>query len=340
MRSARSTSRPTRAIRSSSAAQFAGAFRDAPEVWKVIQYMGSADFANARQQAQAKRTGGGNSGFLTGNTQGRPEQLERAGAGLPEGAADRQPGGVRRLRPDAGRRRLGQLLERGHVVRERRRGCQDGSPEHRGLLAELIAVSTNGVKRRCRWSSRRRSPAPSGFHVMSLPNDLHRGVQHGHRRGHRRCRSGPGAQPAAPVPVRRRSRGARSSRSATCSGCSCSVALAAFLLYYVGPRHIAQTTLKVVFAVALTIALWVGANLLFDQAYEHWTRFNTILGFTLGFPRLLHRRGQRLCSTRSRTTTSACRARGCSTRSPAGTPVTQLQRPAVGADRWGARSGW
>jgi alpha-glucoside transport system permease protein len=60
-------------------------------------------------------------------------------------------------------------------------------------------------------------------------------------------------------------------------------ALAAFLLYYVGPRSIAQTTLKVAFAVALTIALWVGANLLFDQAYGHWTRFNTILGFAVGF---------------------------------------------------------
>jgi alpha-glucoside transport system substrate-binding protein len=46
----------------------AGAFRDAPEVWKVMQYMGSADFANARQAAQSKRVGGGLSGFLTGNT--------------------------------------------------------------------------------------------------------------------------------------------------------------------------------------------------------------------------------------------------------------------------------
>jgi len=45
----------------------AGAFRDAPEVWKVMQYLGSADFANARQTAQAKRVGG-ISGFLTGNT--------------------------------------------------------------------------------------------------------------------------------------------------------------------------------------------------------------------------------------------------------------------------------
>ena len=61
------------------------------------------------------------------------------------------------------------------------------------------------------------------------------------------------------------------------------VALAAFLLYYVGPRNIAETSLKVALAVALTVAVWVGANLLFDQAYDHWTRFNTIVGAVLGF---------------------------------------------------------
>jgi alpha-glucoside transport system permease protein len=61
------------------------------------------------------------------------------------------------------------------------------------------------------------------------------------------------------------------------------IALAAFLLYYVGPRDISQTALKVAAAVVLTAALWVGANLLFDQAYDHWTRFNTILGAALGF---------------------------------------------------------
>jgi alpha-glucoside transport system permease protein len=61
------------------------------------------------------------------------------------------------------------------------------------------------------------------------------------------------------------------------------VALAAFLLYYVGPRDMAETTLKVALAVVLTAALWVGANLLFDQAYEHWTRFNTFVGVVAGF---------------------------------------------------------
>jgi len=45
----------------------AAAFRDAPEVWKVMQYLGSAQYANDRQKAQTKLVGGGNSGFLTGN---------------------------------------------------------------------------------------------------------------------------------------------------------------------------------------------------------------------------------------------------------------------------------
>lgn len=61
------------------------------------------------------------------------------------------------------------------------------------------------------------------------------------------------------------------------------VALAVFLLYYVGPRDLAETALKVALAVVLTAALWVGANVLFDQAYDHWTRFNTVLGGALGF---------------------------------------------------------
>jgi alpha-glucoside transport system substrate-binding protein len=45
----------------------AAAFRDSPEVWKVMQYLGSADYANARQKAQAALVPSGISGFLTGN---------------------------------------------------------------------------------------------------------------------------------------------------------------------------------------------------------------------------------------------------------------------------------
>jgi alpha-glucoside transport system substrate-binding protein len=46
----------------------AAAFRDAPEVWQVMEYLGSAEFANARQAAQKERVGGDNSGYLSGNS--------------------------------------------------------------------------------------------------------------------------------------------------------------------------------------------------------------------------------------------------------------------------------
>ena len=45
------------------------AFRDAPEVWAVMEYLGSSDYANERQNAQVARKGGGeiSSGYLTAN---------------------------------------------------------------------------------------------------------------------------------------------------------------------------------------------------------------------------------------------------------------------------------
>ena len=43
-----------------------GAFRDAPEVWEVMKYFGSAAYAETRQIAQTERKGGGLSGFLSG----------------------------------------------------------------------------------------------------------------------------------------------------------------------------------------------------------------------------------------------------------------------------------
>jgi alpha-glucoside transport system substrate-binding protein len=46
----------------------AGAFRDAPEVWAVMQYLGSPEFADTRQAAQTELAGGtGASGFLSAN---------------------------------------------------------------------------------------------------------------------------------------------------------------------------------------------------------------------------------------------------------------------------------
>lgn len=45
----------------------AAVFRDAPEVWAVMTYLASADFADARQSAQAELVGGGITGYMTAN---------------------------------------------------------------------------------------------------------------------------------------------------------------------------------------------------------------------------------------------------------------------------------
>ncbi len=47
------------------AGTLAAAFRDAPEVWAVMRYFTTADYANNRQKAQTERKGGGLSGFLS-----------------------------------------------------------------------------------------------------------------------------------------------------------------------------------------------------------------------------------------------------------------------------------
>jgi alpha-glucoside transport system permease protein len=92
------------------------------------------------------------------------------------------------------------------------------------------------------------------------------------------------AAPSAPIPKRVRDESKPSPFSVgSIMRFLVFAALAAFLLYYVGPRDIAETTLKVALAVVLTAAVWVGANVLFDQAYDHWTRFNTIVGAVAGF---------------------------------------------------------
>lgn len=53
---------------------FAAAFDDRPEVWAVIEYMASAEYAERRQAAQAERQGGGLSGFLSA-AQGQDENV-------------------------------------------------------------------------------------------------------------------------------------------------------------------------------------------------------------------------------------------------------------------------
>jgi alpha-glucoside transport system permease protein len=92
----------------------------------------------------------------------------------------------------------------------------------------------------------------------------------------------PGAQPAAPVAV-----GVEEPRRILTLGNALRVvvlgALAVFLLTYIGPRDIAETTLKVALVVVLTALGWIGANLIFDQAYARWRRFNALVGMVVGF---------------------------------------------------------
>ncbi len=45
----------------------ASAFADRPEVWAVMEYLGSTEYAEERQKAQRELKGGGTSGFLTAN---------------------------------------------------------------------------------------------------------------------------------------------------------------------------------------------------------------------------------------------------------------------------------
>ena len=118
------------------------AFRDAPEVWAVMQYLGSPEYADARQTAQSALAGGVVlSGFLSANlnadqslyTDLEQQFLEVLRTGI--------PGRLRRLRPDADRGRPGHVLVRVDVAGERRRGRPDGGRQHRGLLADELTAA-------------------------------------------------------------------------------------------------------------------------------------------------------------------------------------------------------
>ena len=47
-------------------------------------------------------------------------------------------------------------------------------------------------------------------------------------------------------------------------------------------------------AVGASAALWIGANLLFNQVRTSWTRFNALAGYAIGFLLLLLLQGNRL----------------------------------------------
>ncbi len=55
-----------------------------------------------------------------------------------------------------------------------------------------------------------------------------------------------------------------------------------------------ETLILIVAAVGVSAALWIGANLLFDQASRRWRRFNVLSAFGVGFVGLLVLQGNRL----------------------------------------------
>ncbi len=112
----------------------ATAFRDAPEVWAVMQYLASPEFANARQTAQAALSAGGITGFLTA-TAGVDTSLwtpleqifiEILQSADPAGfdASDQMPTEANAA-----------FWAQAHVARQRRRRRPGGRRRHRGGLA-------------------------------------------------------------------------------------------------------------------------------------------------------------------------------------------------------------
>ena len=57
---------------------------------------------------------------------------------------------------------------------------------------------------------------------------------------------------------------------------------------------IVSTLILIVVAVGASAALWIGANLLFNQVRTSWTRFNALAGYAVGFLLLLLLQGNRL----------------------------------------------
>ena len=128
-----------------SAGTSAAAFRDAPEVWAVMDYYGSPEYANNRQARPAARRAPSRrdviSGFLSAATDADPAYYSALEQGFLEVLATGRAGRLRRLRPDARRGRLGHVLAEAHGARERRQGRPGGGRHHRGLLAELTSSS-------------------------------------------------------------------------------------------------------------------------------------------------------------------------------------------------------
>ena len=156
----------------------AGAFRDAPEVWQVMEYLGSAEFANARQAAQSERVGGGTLRVPHGEHERRPEPVEPSSSRA-SSRSSRPPTRRRSTPPTNARRgRVGHVLDRGHVVRQRRRGRRGGRPTTSRAPGRADRLTDGRIERShggAGGARDQRSPAPSRFHLMSIRTDRRRG---------------------------------------------------------------------------------------------------------------------------------------------------------------------
>ena len=97
----------------------ASAFRNAPEVWAVMEYLASAEYAEERQKAQRELKGGDASGFLTANLEVDLSLWSDLEAGFIEILASGRSGALRRLRLHASSCGFRIVLDRGHQRRER-----------------------------------------------------------------------------------------------------------------------------------------------------------------------------------------------------------------------------
>ena len=100
------------------AGNFAAAFDEEPATMAVLAYMATPEYGQLRQELQAAETGG-LSGYLSGAKGQDMSVYTAARTGLPGHPQHRRGRPLRRLRPDAGRRRLRVVLDRGHVARQR-----------------------------------------------------------------------------------------------------------------------------------------------------------------------------------------------------------------------------
>ena len=114
------------------AGEVTAAFADRPEVKAFQTYLSSTEWATER----AKTCGTG--GCVTANINVDPALLTNPIDKLSAEIADRQVGDVplRRVRPHAGRRGCGHLLE-GHDRLDHRSGRQDHARLHRAVVAEV-----------------------------------------------------------------------------------------------------------------------------------------------------------------------------------------------------------